>query len=843
MSECSINGEGDCGTGNDYLPSPVMPGEPPRTRPVIVGDDELEELVGDVINKLGNSIELSHLAQSLRERIGLITTLQSGLNQINTVVATENSVFAQQLIGLRRDLTSAVGYINSQLNIEVDERAVLVNAVNQTVAYLNSQLSAAIQEETTVRAEQTGALFAEKTVKADLAGNITGYGLSAYTDPTGAFTSDFRVAADKFSIAPPTFTGSTAPPIAQRHIGKVWRDTSTNPNVTKWWNGNSWQTTPVKEAQPFVYLSTPTTLPDGTKLDPGLYVNSAKITKLSADKIDTRGLTIKDDQGNVIFGAGTGLPARFFSDYFSNNLIPDDGFKDPSFWFNSPSITTWPNWMFGVTGTTAEQPHRYLVIKKPTQTFSTPGGSCNKDTGTFDFQTSYVPARKNGRYIVRLKMFLSSNFQGRIGPLVHFPNVRWALPDAGKGYNMGVPDTAINKHNASTWNPGEWREFDIVITNKPPEGSSVQSMNKINFRLIGQITQGQVELHMTVMPVMGTSDIIDVDTIGTYIEGAAITNAYIGNAAIDSAKIGDLSVDSLKIKDGSVTFLSTVDVLPTPIRSLPLVWFEGAHYRRVALVDTGSVSAGSVLTEIVFNNNHAFQIVLNQWGLANDGAILIQTSNDGIGWITRSIEYGKRISDDNGNPTGAIIPQFSYSSVTTSGSVYPTTNSFYFYWHSNPSEDYTYQRTLLDRYGVWEGGPYRPNTEFYGTWDILVKNTGTYTLWYIVDDIPVSVSFDGASYSGFYYSNTPGSRANSITKTLGAGTVTFSIRGRNTRNIGGVGAALVDSSGDVVWHSRMASFSTSVPRYVRVLMSEEGYSSLNNTNQLAASVIVKVTRK
>jgi len=308
---CAIDDD-SCGTGNTY---------PVTVRPTIGGggggtgggdtggDGDLDGVVTAVIDRLANVIEFSHLAQSLRTRIDIINTLEKGLNDISTKVATDNSVMAQQLLGLRGDLTDAVAYINSKVTIELDERHALVNSINQIVASLGNGLSAALQEESTVRAEQTGALFGEKTIKIDLAGNVSGYGLSSYVDKTGA-VSDFRVAADRFSIAPPAYVSPTPPPYNQMHDGKVWVDTSGGgKGVTKWWNSssNSWSLTPVAAAQPFVYLTTPQTLPDGTVVQPGLYVNNASITKLTADKIDTRGLTIKDAAGNILFGAGTKL--------------------------------------------------------------------------------------------------------------------------------------------------------------------------------------------------------------------------------------------------------------------------------------------------------------------------------------------------------------------------------------------------------------------------------------------------------------------------------------------------------------------------------------------------------
>lgn len=309
---CALNADA-CGTGNTY---------PVTVRPTIgggggggdtggggtggggtggggTGGTGLDDVVTAVIDRLANVIEFSHLAQSLRTRIDIINTLEKGLNDFSTKVATDNSVMAQQLLGLRGDLTNAVAYINSKITIELDDRHALVNSINQIVASLGDGLSAAIQEESTVRAEQTGALFAEKVIKTDLAGHVSGYGLSAYADKTGA-VSEFRIAADRFSIAPPAYVSPAPPSYYQLHNGKVWVDTSAGVDkaVTKWWDApsNAWSLTPVKVAQPFMYLTSPMTMEDGTVVQPGMYVNNATIANATITSAKIGSLQVGTDK-------------------------------------------------------------------------------------------------------------------------------------------------------------------------------------------------------------------------------------------------------------------------------------------------------------------------------------------------------------------------------------------------------------------------------------------------------------------------------------------------------------------------------------------------------------------
>lgn len=114
-------------------------------------------------------------------------------------------------------------------------------------------LSAALQEASSTVATLDGLVRAERTIRADINGRVTGYGF--FADPN---ESAFAIVADRFTIAPPT--GS---------------DTGT---------------------APFIHLATPQVV-DGVLMPAGTYlrtayiadasITNAKIGNLSADKITT----------------------------------------------------------------------------------------------------------------------------------------------------------------------------------------------------------------------------------------------------------------------------------------------------------------------------------------------------------------------------------------------------------------------------------------------------------------------------------------------------------------------------------------------------------------------------
>lgn len=258
--------------------------------------------IDKIIQLLAGKVETSALAQSLRDRIDIITNLESGITSLNNRLEYENKLITETLDAVKNDVSGATTYIQSQMKLFADEKVALATAVNTQVSTFSEGVYAAIREETNTRAEETGALFGEKLVKIDLAGHVSGYGLSAYVDPDGTSMSEFRVSADTFSVGAPAVVQRTAP-TDNNYMGKVWVDTSVTPNVTKWYNGTGWQTTPVKGISPFIVKTSPETL-DGITMPAGVYINSAVVSRLSATQIDTRGLTIRDADGNIILSAG-----------------------------------------------------------------------------------------------------------------------------------------------------------------------------------------------------------------------------------------------------------------------------------------------------------------------------------------------------------------------------------------------------------------------------------------------------------------------------------------------------------------------------------------------------------
>jgi hypothetical protein len=101
----------------------------------------------------------------------------------------------------------ALDTLETVINDSVSGLSATATKVNNLQATINdpvtglAQTYAALQQESEVRAEQTGDLFAQYTVKIDLNGYVSGFGLSSEAPVDGTPSSEFVVRADSFSVA------------------------------------------------------------------------------------------------------------------------------------------------------------------------------------------------------------------------------------------------------------------------------------------------------------------------------------------------------------------------------------------------------------------------------------------------------------------------------------------------------------------------------------------------------------------------------------------------------------------------------------------------------------------
>ena len=293
----------------------------------ITEDEALAQDITTLVSNTNNSLA------TVNQTLSTATSdISSNANAITNLTATVNS-----------NNTTLSAALQAEQTARANEDEALAQDIVTAQATLGDDITAAVQVETQARALADGTIEAKNTIKVDLAGHISGYGLIASANVDTAPQSEFGVRADAFWLAPPAVVQANAP-TENLFEGYVWVDDSGTENVTKYYDGANWTTTP--QALPFIVRTTPTTI-NGETVPTGVYmqdafiangtitnakignaaIDDAKIANLDAGKInagfldaariealsitagmiDTRGLSIKDADGNVILSSGTPL--------------------------------------------------------------------------------------------------------------------------------------------------------------------------------------------------------------------------------------------------------------------------------------------------------------------------------------------------------------------------------------------------------------------------------------------------------------------------------------------------------------------------------------------------------
>ena len=263
------------GPGNTITPPPGLVGTPATPRNVqasgaiqniiVTWDDPLynghshAEIWGSSTNDLGAAVQLGMAPGAIFvDSVGPSVTRYYWVRFVNVlgVVGAFNAV-----AGVQGVTGSDVAYLLATLAGQITESE-LYNDLNGRIDEIDGGPSG------------TTGLLSKYTVKVDLAGHVAGYGIAA-TANNGTPTSSFGVRADQFWIAPPSTVSATAP-TTDLYVGYVWIDSSVTPNITRYYNGTTFQTTQVKGAIPFVVQTSPTTV-NGVAVPAGVYIDAAYI--------------------------------------------------------------------------------------------------------------------------------------------------------------------------------------------------------------------------------------------------------------------------------------------------------------------------------------------------------------------------------------------------------------------------------------------------------------------------------------------------------------------------------------------------------------------------------------
>lgn len=218
--------------------------------------------------------------------------------------------------------------------------------VDATDAELNTS---ALQVEATTRATQTGELYAQYTVKLDVGGLVSGYGLAS-----SATASAFGIRADRFWVSPPAIVSETMP-TTNLYVGKAWYRPSDEATMymTQYTPGviSEWKSLQVDGMEqvaaavsPFVINATPTgTYGQPGYIPPGVYIRDAYIKNGTITNAKIGNAAIDDAKIANLSAAKLTAGTVAAGDISSTGTTVVNGIAVPSWTINGNGTATFNN--------------------------------------------------------------------------------------------------------------------------------------------------------------------------------------------------------------------------------------------------------------------------------------------------------------------------------------------------------------------------------------------------------------------------------------------------------------------------------------------------------------------
>jgi len=236
------------------------------------------------VNNQGNSItavsgrvtnletSVNHPSTGLAATAGAVDTLEARVD------ATESGITSQATLitALNAKVNNSQATLSNLWSAAATDNAATASLVTQVKAGIGGS-SAAIQEVWGAQASTDG-LFAQQYLKIDVAGHVSGYGLSTEAPVNETPSSTFGIRADKFFIAASSTVSETAPS-TNLYKGKCWYKPSNQ--TTYYYTGSTWSTDAATYGiMPLTVVSAPTTI-NGVTVQPGVYIDGATVRTAS----------------------------------------------------------------------------------------------------------------------------------------------------------------------------------------------------------------------------------------------------------------------------------------------------------------------------------------------------------------------------------------------------------------------------------------------------------------------------------------------------------------------------------------------------------------------------------
>lgn len=358
-------------------------------------------------------------------------------------------------------------------------------------------------------------------------------------------------------------------------------------------NASTGQTTPSPYSPGSEWVPFGTIRPDNqiTATNATTYIASAAIGDaqvgvLSASKIDTRGLTVKDAAGNIILSSGQPLNPTYINLGLSSNLLTNTENNA-----NEPPTGTgaggygWTG--YASVGLTVSQitvsteqlrnpgnPWQWQPINANATVIVQTGISGSQNTDYYDLYSDAVPISSSTRYEISARL-VSHRCKSQIW-VVWYDNSGAYISASQIG--VDVSTAAVAPKDKNTWS------YQSGFATSPSNAVSA----KFLFRKFTTITGNTDSIAWMLEPYFGNASLgqttpspyspgaewvpngtirpdnkITTGNIGTYLNTAVIGTAYISDLAVSTGKIQDLAVGTLKIAGEAASIVRSYDAVGT----------------------------------------------------------------------------------------------------------------------------------------------------------------------------------------------------------------------------------------------------------------------------------------
>lgn len=389
-------------------------------------------------------------------------------------------------------------------------------------------VSALVQTEIATRADQTGFLGAQWTTRVALTAGgqpvIGGISLAGYSSPTQGPTFDMSIRSNKVAFLPPAGLSADTP------------------------------------TYPFIYYTVATVLPSGITVQPGIYTKNAFIEYVTADQIDTRGITVKDYSGNVLFSATKNLDfSRMDGIPSTSNMMYNSAFDNGFHGWNGPAGSVAVN----ASGFNLDNIWCLSPVGAPGNNvfYARQLGRVGDPNSYFEYASSNMTIEGGKRYIV-------SGYSGAhrctVAMFVRVFNAVGGLIADGQAFNTNAGEASGGnllsgyKRQSGSFVAPTGAAFCAVVFRKydtyAGQGDSYMFVTRFMLEETGPngVTPGAWSEVPTDRTAVRTSNPISAGNVTTYIQGAAI-----GYAQIQYILANQIVTSSLSAISANIGFLTS----------------------------------------------------------------------------------------------------------------------------------------------------------------------------------------------------------------------------------------------------------------------------------------------